>query len=770
MPTSTWRLLRLDRFCLLLFPWSLTVALPAQEVPPAGPIKLDPYSITGVRETGPGYAGLTGLPLEERNIPRSTTFITGTQLAARSIALVEDLSIFIPGAVNAPPYGLTGVPLLRGDLGDAAQNGQRRAYNRNVFPVSFNAVESVEVIAGAPPSFFGYTSGTGGLVNFVTKQPSFGSLQTSLVIEAGSWDAYRVQIDASVPLKEDWAGRISLERRAGGGFYRLVEDEAWDAYLALAWRPRASVRWDFNAEGYWANYAENPGTNRPTQALIDHGEYITGSSVQQGGTGAYFGNTFVPTGTADIDGSQVLVAPGDGAWARVWNAQLTGSFTAGAGRQIVSRTYFESVASEKHSAYRFYSYVPRSHTLEHRLEIHEQREWGGVGHALTWGAAIRGETRTSFVDFFNEAMNAFDLTLDPATFRLPANRMAFVVPVPGRAGQFALRGGRYGLPPSVATSQTLHSRLLTGGIFIQDRLTLSPPLALLLGARGDELIVDSTDPLAPAGATPARDSLTKFLPSGTASLQWEPRSGLAAYLTWNDAAAVEPSSSSGGFGLTNNQLPAVLFENRSRLVEAGLKGASADGRSTWSLALYRQKRVRTNPRFNLPDVILVQGLETAFTHQPHQRLSFTCNFSYSDAHYRNGPLPGSIATVPSFDPARPSDSFGSFALGNYRLPGLPRWTANLQATGKLTTHWDLDLWANLQGAQNLDLFGHVVIPWQHTLNAALAFRHHQWEMRLACLNFTDELNWRPTSTPFAGADLVTRELPRHWSLLFRHHF
>jgi len=26
-------------------------------------------------------------------------------------------------------------------------------------------------------------------------------------------------------------------------------------------------------------------------------------------------------------------------------------------------------------------------------------------------------------------------------------------------------------------------------------------------------------------------------------------------------------------------------------------------------------------------------------------------------------------------------------------------------------------------------------------------------------NLTDEFNWRATSTPFAGADLVTRELP-----------
>ena len=740
----------------------LVHAAAAQVVPTDEVVNLDTLVVGSARELPPTYASLTGLATDSLNIPRSTTLVTGAQLTVQSITRVEDLSIFIPGAVNAPPYGLTGVPLLRGDLGDAAQNGQRRAYNRNVFPVSFNSVESVEVIAGAPPSFFGYASGTGGLVNFLTKQPSLASSKSTLAASVGSWDTYRVQLDTMAPISRQLAYRLSIERSASKGFYRLIADRAWDAYLALTWQPAPSARWDFNAEGYWTTYAENPGTNRPTQALIDRGEYITGSSVQNGGTGGYFGNTFTPTGTVTLDGSQVLVAPGDGAWARGWNAQLTGSLQAGAGRQLVSRTYFESVASEKHSAYRFYSYVPRSYTLEQRLEVSERRDWGPVGHALTWGAALRGETRTSFVDFFNEAMNAFDLTLDPDTLRLPANRTSFVVPVPGRPGQFALRGARYGAPLSVGTSQTLHSRLFNGGLFAQDQVTLPNGFSLLLGVRGDELVVDSADPLAPAGTTPARDSLAKFLPSATASLQWQPRTDLAVYLTWNDAAAVEPSSSSGGFGLTGNRLPAVLFENRSRLVEAGAKGNSGDQRFAWSLALYRQERVRTNPRFNLPDEIFVQGIEAAFTHRPNQRVSLTGNFSYLDAHFQNGPLPGSVATVPYFDPTRPSDNFGAFTCANYRLPGLPRWTANLQAVVDLPGYWVLDLWGSAQGAQNLDLFGHTVIRAQHTFNAALTWQRRQWEWRFACLNFTDEFNWRPTSSPFAGADLVTRELPHRW--------
>ena len=36
----------------------------------------------------------------------------------------------------------------------------------------------------------------------------------------------------------------------------------------------------------------------------------------------------------------------------------------------------------------------------------------------------------------------------------------------------------------------------------------------------------------------------------------------------------------------------------------------------------------------------------------------------------------------------------------------------------------------------------------------------RFEARVDVLNVTDAFNWRATSTPFAGADLVTREIPR----------
>ena len=713
------------------------------------------------------FSGLAGLETDALHFPRDATRIGEGELQALRVTHVEELAPFIAGASDAPPYGLTGVPWLRGELGDAAQNGQRKAFNRNVFPVSFNSVEAVEAVAGAAPVFLGYTNGSGGMVNFITKRPEFGPELVRVSTTYGSWNERRAQLDVSREVAPNLAARLSVERVDNGSFYRLAHEESWDVYLALAWRPAKTVRWDFSGEAYHADYVENPGTNRPTQALIDRGEYITGSSVQNGGTGPYFGNTFTPTGTIRLDGSQVLLAPGDGATARVYTAQLTGAWETGAGH-VVNRTYFESVDSEKSAAYRFYSLVPVSYTLENRTELNGATELAGRRHTWLAGLAVRGEKRESYVDFFNEAINAFDLTLDPESFRLPRSAARFLQPVPGRAGAYAVPGGRYGSPASVGLSQTLRSWLGNAGVFAQDEISLTRSLAMQLAARADGISVKAEDPMPLPGYAPVRDHLAKFLPAGSASLTWSPAPEVAVYGTAQQARAVESSSSSGGFGLTGNRLPAVLFENQSRLFELGVKGANAKSRLTWSADIYHQHRQRTNARFGLPDEILVRGFESQAAWRVSEALSVSGNFALLDAHYLNGPLPGGIATAPQFSPSGPSDNSPSYAPGNYRLPGQPRWIAHFQAAYLRPQGWGLRVWGTLQGEQNLDLFGLVRIPPQQTWSTTLVYRIRNWEISGDCLNLTDAFNWRATSSPFAGGDLVTRELPRHWRVVVRY--
>ncbi|MCC5834272.1 MAG: TonB-dependent receptor [Opitutales bacterium] len=710
-------------------------------------------------------------------MPRSVSTLTRGQLEARNIQRIEELSPYVAGAVSAPIFGNAGVPTLRGDLGEAYQNGQRKTFNRNVFPVSFNGVESVEVVRGAPPAVFGFGNATGGYLNFGMKQPHWTEWTSQLRATAGSWDSYRAQVDSGGQISEHWAARVSADWLDAGSFYRLVYNRSQSLYAALQYRANERVTLDLNAEYFRASYTENLGTTRPTQELIDSGWYITGSSVGEPGS-ALFGNTFEPTGRVRIDGSQVLLAPGDGARARVFNAQAI-LRVKGDEWNFSNRTYFEDVYAERYSSYYFVGYLPDSYTAENRSEWSRDLEWGGLRHEFLAGIAYRFEYRKSYVDILNQVFNPFDVTADPDTLRFPEDQLFFVQPVPGTP-HLATPGGRYpreGMGPSVGLSATLNSTLHNVGSFAQNRIQFSEQWSLTLGGRLDHLWVDTKDPLPRSGHTAAEASHNDTLYSGSASLSYQPVDPLVAYMTLNRAAAVEGSGSSGGFGLNSNLdtgklnfIAPELFRNSSELAEVGLKLSLLADTLFIASNLYTQKRNRLNPRFNLPDEIRVRGFESELVFQPNAQLSIGGNFSYSEANYINGPLPGSIQTVPYFDPSQPSGNFGAYEPGDYRLPGLPRTLFNVFGSYRLRNGLGTTLALEMQGEQNLDLFGHVVIPSLQQLNLTLFYQRDPIEIFLHINNLTNEFNWRPSATPFAGADLVTRELPRHWQFTMRYRF
>lgn len=697
--------------------------------------------------------------------PRAMSTITQGQLQDKNVLRVEDLDRFVSGAFSAPIFGNIGVPFMRGDLGEIYQNGQRKAYNRNSFPVSFNGVEAVDAVKGAAPAVFGYGNATGGYLNLTTKRPYEETQQGMVKFTAGSWDYYRWQADVGGPINEKWGYRMSYEGLDSGSFYRLAENKSQSLYAAVAYKASDSVDFLLTAEYLDADFTEIPGTNRPTQDLIDKGLYITGESISTGGS--FFGNTFTPTGVVPIDGSQILLAPGDDAYAKVFNSQAITTIKLEEG-QVVSRTYFESVEAERGSSYYFYSYLPESYTFEQRLEYARDFDLFGLRHQTLSGASYRYEYRKSYVDFLNEYFNAFDLTKDPDTFRLPTNQLFAVLPVPGTGG-YAVPGGAY--PRNDGTnrlttslSATLNSTLHNGGFFVQDFIQFNKHWALLVSGRLDLLDIHTIDPLPRPGFTAIEAENAMGIWSGNVSLTYKPKANATLYFTLNESAAVESSSSSGGFGMTGNRIPNEALENSSQLAEWGGKVSLLDNTLFAGVANYYQKRNRTSPRSGLPDEIEIWGIEWDILYQPTASFNAGLIGTYAEAHYIDGPVAGTPATRAPFSPDSPSNTFPIIPTADYRLPGLPHWVVNAFASYTLPVGLGASAALKWQSEMNLDIDGYVVIPNQVTLDLALFYRYKQFEVRLELLNATDEFNWRPTSTPFAGADLVTRELPRHFRL------
>lgn len=87
--------------------------------------------------------------------PRSVTLVTKAQMEARNISRTTDFGQYAPGVYTPSRYGLAGVPVMRGDLAEIYQNGQRVIYNRNSLLPSFNGVEALDIVTGPGSAVFG---------------------------------------------------------------------------------------------------------------------------------------------------------------------------------------------------------------------------------------------------------------------------------------------------------------------------------------------------------------------------------------------------------------------------------------------------------------------------------------------------------------------------------------------------------------------------------------------------------------------------------------
>lgn len=110
-------------------------------------------------------------------------------------------------------------------------------------------VERVEVLKGPASVLYG-RGNPGGLINLVTRQPSF-TPEAQVKAQAGSYDFYRLEANASGPLDEakTLAGRITVATQTDRGFRDTFRDSK-RTYIAptLRWEPTEATRVDAGAE------------------------------------------------------------------------------------------------------------------------------------------------------------------------------------------------------------------------------------------------------------------------------------------------------------------------------------------------------------------------------------------------------------------------------------------------------------------------------------------------------------------------------------------
>ncbi|MDB6094554.1 MAG: TonB-dependent receptor plug [Verrucomicrobia bacterium] len=702
--------------------------------------------------------------------PRGVSSLSTALFNERQIHGVREILLYSPSAYAGASYGKTTVPNLRGDTAETYLNGQRLSYNLYGYFPSFNGVESIDLVRGPGSAVFGAGYFSGGYVNYVTKQPKFSGAETTITTRFGTWAPGEVsylngsvQVDATAPVSDTLAWRVSLEAKGGDTFWKKndVRDDRFDFFAALTWRPSSGTTVDANVQYIWQASPEVLGVNRVNQELIWHGTYYTGASADLGVPGP------IPaTAAVKIPWENTLFSKGDFSNANVARAQVIATRVVSPALTLVNRTLYEHVDRRRAHQFEYAEYVTQD-TAENRTEAHLNYSVFGFPHSVIAGATVRYEGRESFTNYFNEYFYNFDLT-DPArvfNFRDQYPNSTF----PGFIGP----GGREFFPASYDSPETVRSETWNPAVFWQEDVALTSKLSAIIGLREDTFFARAVDPLGDAAGAPWRDAETVSAFSQAYSLVYRFTPRLSMYATHNRIRAANGNVTGGGviLNLPDGQINRGDFRNLSELFEGGVKASLLENRMFAAATVFQQNRSRVALGGKKNDITL-HGLELETTYQPSPRLSFTGNATFQSGHYVNsqpyqaggrdiysayalGRGPGGQGTATgAYDPYA-----NQVEAGDWPLLGLSNTMLNGSARYKWDGGFGVGGNAQWQSRQRGNLDDQWHIPSQYTLNASVFFEAKRWSVNLDFLNLTNQRNWIHNGDAYTASELIFPELP-----------
>jgi hypothetical protein len=710
-------------------------------------------------------SSVLGIEMSVLDTPRSVTEINSAQIRDESIIDVTDFAKITSSAYTNYQFGGPNVPFLRGQSADVFQNGMARTPRSDGQPLSFNSVEGFDIVKGPADVVYGPTGNVGGYVNLVTKRPFFDRNHTTATLTYGQYDTKKAQVDLSGPVSDKLAYRVSFEGIHSGSYYRYGYTHSSDIYAAIRYLPNSQLTIDFNTEFYGAHYTENTGINRPTQELIDHGLYYQGTGVSPftgpGQDPRNFLSVIDVTGVVPINRSYQLVAPDDHDKGTNFQAQLDVTDVLSDTLTVANKAYFEDYSQlQLEYAQRYYNNIKESYNFQDRLELHGT--W--THNQLITGVAYRFMHVLAYGDFYNEYLNATDITTNPANF--PITELFGVLPVPGSPTQFAAPGASYADPLhpfSIPNTQDQNSHQF--GVFFQDVYKVTDKLTLLGGVRADVIHESLTDPLPPPGFEAAHATTTQGEAAVDASVTYKPAPWNTLYAT-ADFNQSPVTTNGGGFAaFTGDKLAPSDFHIRNFLYEIGSKTALADNTLYLTSAAFYQKRSQTD-EFGNTSKIEALGGEFEANYQPNKHFSATAAASYLDASLpdASGGLAFTQNVYDAF--AAPygngigSPNFNPLPRGKYRLPGVPRELFSAFAKYRTSIGLGGSLGAVVTGPVTTSYLGNVVIPTQYTLDGTLFYEARRWAVRLNLYNITNQKNWIAEAGA-QGNDVITAAMPFH---------
>ncbi len=780
------------------------------------------------------------------DIPRSVSSVNKAWMDDRQVKNATDFGQFAPGVYSEALYGIPGVPQIRGDEAQVYVDGQLLPFSRNSVPLSFNGVEALDIVKGPGTAVFGpQGNGPGGYVNFVTKQPYFDAEHADYSATFGYWTSGHSHanpeytLDFGGPLSDTLAYRVSYLGRYGDEYYINAKDETQDVFFALTWKPTKDLKIEGWAQGYATRTNEITGANRVTQNFIWNGDYIGGATqVATTGPLAYYGyDTFVtgdpkpafnsyPSGA---DGAYVIVNPAteyhvklpaydalvgtnDTSRSKLFQGQVKETLDIGADSSIVNLSYYALEHSNKFETYGYDEYVPRSLSLQDRLEYRKTFEIGKVGNSLIAGLDYRYTYVRSYDDYTMEPFTYYDIYKGLSSLYYPGytiqnNTWGSGLQIPGA--------------PGYSAGEQQDTTLKDAAAFVQDDVKFTDKLSAILGFREDSIKANTANPpLEEVGENPNNsqsDYSMPFLtyngyysvtptfldrgalysssasvvdPSYFASFVYKVTETQSLYITYDRVDAVHGVTNFGGVGGGASGDAAVKQNMKvgSTLYETGYKGSFLGNTLYAGVALYQQIKTE-NQLKGPPFLVKSNGIEVDAVYQPTKNFSINANATYQnatafgtsffeetgnylDAYSTTTPVDGTYGTGIGAVNYGAYQGYGySPPGGRMRAPGVPAVIGNLYATYKLPFGFTVGGGPNFIGHQYADDEDRIHIPSEYQVDAFITYApSKRWDVRVNITNLFNARLLDPIDVSFAGNDTIFVRPPITASITLRAHF
>ncbi len=499
----------------------------------------------------------------------------------------------------------------------------------------------VEFVKG-PSSLMSGLATIGGSVNYVSRQPTTGPIANELDTSIDTLGTYRTHFGSggstAVPgLDYRFDASSSKIDSFIDGAYQNLNNVSSQLNYRLNDSFKVFGAFDYNQDSghaYW-------GTPLTTTAFS--GPYSTHSVVSGTASNVFFAaNPADPAavfGPVTVDSRTLRtnynVADNSIGSHQLW---LRGGFewTPSDGVTIRNQAY-EYGAKRHWFDSETYAFNTATSLIDRdRFFVTHKQQVVGDNTDLLWNSSFFG-LENSFAARLQIARNEIQFAQEQNPDDFPFDSVTPVNPIPGLYGLTPERGFR-------------NSRLDTIAGSIEDRLKITPMLALIAGIRVEDLTL-SRDGINFDGTIPAGQPFTKnWTPvSYRAAYTFEPVKGLLFYSIY--ATAYDPAIA-GIFSVT----PGTSVDLTSaRIYETGVKALSPDKRAEFTFSAYDIDRRNvyvqiTNAVASLAGEVRTKGIEMAAALRPVDNLKVWGNVAFTQAQYFNfdfftGNTPSNVAPV-----------------------------------------------------------------------------------------------------------------------------